>query len=65
MVTKHEIGRHHLRDAGDRNRVLIRAGVDLRMSGLDECGLAVCRPHRAGDRFDLCTTVRMAEDAEG
>src|SRR5919204_443799 len=51
MVTEHEIGRHHLCEAGDCSRVLVRAGLDLRLSCLHERGLARCRPHRPGRRF--------------
>ena len=32
MVAEHDVGRHHLRDAGDRRRVLVRAGLDLRLA---------------------------------
>jgi hypothetical protein len=55
VVTEQEIRRHHLRDAGDCSRMVVRAGLDTRSSFLDERGLAVCRPHRArpdGSRFD-------------
>src|SRR5262249_34278916 len=47
VVTEHEIGRHHLRDAGDWSRVLVRAGSELRLSYLAG-GLAICRRRRAG-----------------
>jgi hypothetical protein len=57
VVTEHEIGCHHLRDAGDWSRVLVRAGLDLRLSYSDS-GLAICRPHRAGRRFAERTTAR-------
>src|SRR5437588_699863 len=46
VVTEHQVGRHHLRDARDRSRVLVRAGLDLRLSYLDR-GLAICRPRGA------------------
>src|SRR6266542_3898559 len=64
MVTEHEIGRHHLRDAGDCSRVLVRAGLDLRLSYLDR-GLAICRPHRAGQRLAKRTAVLTAKDVDG
>ena len=64
MVTEDEIGGHHLRDAGDWSRVLVRAGLDLRLSYLDS-GLAICRPHRAGRRFAEHTTVLTARDVDG
>src|SRR5881394_3033439 len=64
VVTEHEIGRHHLRDAGDRSRVLVRAGLDSRLSYLDG-GLAMHRPHRAGQRFAKRTTVPAANDVAG
>ena len=47
MVAEHEIGGHHLRDARDRSRVLVRAGLDARLSYLDSC-LTVRRPTVAG-----------------
>jgi hypothetical protein len=62
VVTEHEIGRHHLRDAGDRSGVLVRAGLDLRLSRFDERRLAICRPHRAGQRFAKRTTGLTAKD---
>jgi hypothetical protein len=43
VVSEHEIGRHHLRDAGDRGSMLVRASPDSRLSYLDG-RLAVCRP---------------------
>jgi len=52
VVSEHEIGRHHLRDAGDRSRVLVRACLDLRLSQLDS-GLAEFGPHGAGRRSHL------------
>jgi hypothetical protein len=64
MITEHEIGSHHLRDAGDRSRVLVRAGLDLRLSDPDG-GLAICRPHRAGQRFANRTTVLAAKNVNG
>ena len=64
VVTEHEIGRHHLRDAGDCSRVLVRAGLDLRLSFLDS-GLAIRRPHRTGQRFAKRITVLTAKDAAG
>src|SRR5262249_3153697 len=64
VVTEHEIGRHHLRYAGDRSRVLVRAGLDLRLSCLDG-GLAMCRPHRAGYGFAKRTTALTARDVGG
>ena len=62
--SRRRVGRHHLRDAGDRSRVLVRAGLDPRLSCSDERGLAVCRPHRAG-RASRPTTVLTAKDVEG
>jgi signal transduction histidine kinase len=44
VVTEQELGRHRLRDTGDCSRVLVRAGSNLRLSCLDERGLATCRP---------------------
>ena len=64
MVTEHEIGRHHLRDAGDCSGVLVRAGLDLRLSSPDERGLAIFRPHGAGQPFER-TTVLAAKDIDG
>src|ERR671930_1522757 len=65
MVTEHEIRRHHLRDAGDCSRVLVRPGLDLRLSCLDKRGLAMCRPHRARQGFAKRTTVLTAKDVDG
>jgi hypothetical protein len=65
VVTEHEIAGHHLRHAGDRGRVLVRAGLDLRSSCLDERSLAICWPHRAGLRFAARTTVLTAKDVDG
>jgi hypothetical protein len=47
VVAEHEVRRHHLRDARDRGRMLVRAGLDLRLTRFHERGLAVRRPHRA------------------
>jgi hypothetical protein len=44
--------------------VLVRAGLDPRLSYLDS-GLAMCRPHRAGQRFAERTTVLTARDGDG
>jgi hypothetical protein len=63
VVTEHEIGRHHLRDTGDRSRMLVRAGLNLRLSYPDG-GLAICRPHRAGQRFER-TAVLTGKDLDG
>ena len=63
MVAEHEIGRHHLRDAGDRSRVLVRAGLTRGLSHLDS-GLALFRPHRVGHRFARRTTVLAAKDVD-
>jgi hypothetical protein len=63
VVTEHEIGRHHLRNAGDWSRVLVRAGPDPRLSDPD-CGLAIYRPHRAGQRFAERNTVLTAKDVD-
>ena len=65
VVAEHQIGRHHLRDAGDCSRVLVRAGFDPRLSSLDERGLAVCRPHRAGHRFAGRAAARTAKGVDG
>jgi hypothetical protein len=65
VVTEHEVGRHHLRHAGDCGRVLVRAGVDLRLACHEERGLAIFRPHGAGQRFAMHRTVLTAKDADG
>ena len=65
VVTEHEIGRHHLRDAGDRSRVLVRAGLDLRLSRPDERGLAACRPHGARPALRRPATAVAARGVEG
>jgi hypothetical protein len=44
--------------------VLVRTGVDLRLSHLDS-GLAMCRPQRAGERLASRTTVFTAKDVDG
>src|SRR5204862_113657 len=54
-----------LRDARDCSRMLVRAGLDLRPSCLDEGGLAVCRPHRAEQRSAKRTSVSTAKDVDG
>ena len=64
MIAEHEIGRHHLRDAGDWSGVLVRAGLDLRLSHLDG-GLALRRPHRAGQRLTKRVMMLTAEDVNG
>jgi len=45
--------------------VLVRAGLDLRLSCLDERGLAIRRPDRAGHRLARRTTALTAEDVDG
>ena len=64
MIAEHEIGRHHLREAGDRSGVLVRAGVDLRPSREDDRGLAMYRPHRAEQRLAKHTPVVTGRDAD-
>jgi hypothetical protein len=44
--------------------MLVRAGLDLRLSYLDS-GLAIRRPHRAGQRLARRTTVLAAKDDDG
>src|SRR3954454_23996792 len=56
MVTEHEIRRHHLRDAGDRSRMLVRPGVNPRVPDPNG-GLTVFRPHRAGHGYAVRSTV--------
>jgi hypothetical protein len=65
VITEHEIGRHHLRDAGNRSRMLVRADPDLGLSCLDERGLAICRPHGAGRRLPERATALTAKDVDG
>ena len=66
VVTEHEIGRHHLRDAGDRSRVLVRAGLDPRLSGFRTNAAWPSAGHTVlGQRLASRAAVLTAKDVDG